>query len=437
MDEAELALVPRLGADEMARHLVENYAQPLYHYCLAMLPDSRRAEDALCNTLLAAIDRFGKLTDPDRLELWLLALARNECLRIQRATQPADELADPPAPLTEDGGFEEIAELIHVHGLDHRGVAAVLGITAYRARRLAQRAETAVLEGRVAPARDNLPPVPERVVERIRSDTANPGRTMYHGELAKPLRRNGFPVPLDRPNQRRRLAMMTAVVVGLVAIGVVHALPFGDRGDVVLTVGEPTGADQPLILTPSSASPSGSTSPTASSSASPSSSPSKTASVSASPTRPAPTPTIPQPRSPAPNPQQPPPAPAPRAPAPPSGQITGIWNGCLEVVGGGGVELRGCNGGDAQHWTVATDGTLRAFGLCLSTVGGGTANRTRVVLANCDGSDVQQWYEGANGSVRNGRSGTCMDGPNRPEDPRTVEIWYCTGGEYQRWNLPG
>lgn len=107
------------------------------------------------------------------------------------------------------------------------------------------------------------------------------------------------------------------------------------------------------------------------------------------------------------------------------------------MVGGGGVELRGCSGSAAQRWTVATDGTLRAFGLCLSTQGGGTAKGTRVIVENCNTSDVQEWYRGANGSVRNGRSGTCMDGPNEPGNPLTVEIWHCTGGEYQRWNLPG
>lgn len=421
MDEEERTS----GAGTPIAPLVENYAAQLYHYCATLLSDRDAAARAVSNALLAGADRIGDLADPHKLELWLMALARNECLRIDRANREDGDAVD---PLREDRVLREVAELIHAHALDHRGVAAVLGTSVRRARTLALKAETAVLERRVMPTRGGLTPLPDDLPARVLAEAESAGRTVYRGEVARPLRRSGFPVPLDQPNQRRRMLLLAGVAAGLVVVGVVHAVPFGDNADrdVVLSVGEP---DQPLELPPVTdpASPSGSasTSPSASKSPSPSASPSR--STSTSPTA---APRKPQP--PAPSAPNPPPR---RAPVEPSGQITGIFGDCLDA-GAGVVELRRCDGGADQRWTVGFDGTLRALGGCIQAEGGGTAKGTRVVLAGCNGSDTQQWFEGASGSVRNGRSGTCMDGPNNRDNPVTVEIWHCTGGEYQRWSLP-
>jgi hypothetical protein len=56
------------------------YAAPLYAYCHSMLPRPEAAE-TVQDTFLIAVSRLDGLRDPDRLEAWLHAVARNECLR--------------------------------------------------------------------------------------------------------------------------------------------------------------------------------------------------------------------------------------------------------------------------------------------------------------------------------------------------------------------
>jgi hypothetical protein len=131
--------------------------------------------------------------------------------------------------------------------------------------------------------------------------------------------------------------------------------------------------------------------------------------------------------------------PVPRAPAQPTGAIVGIWGACIEVRGtslGSDIDLLRCDGTANQQWTVAYDGTIRAFGKCMDVTSSGTADGTEVQLWECNGTGAQQWRTGPNGSLVNPRSGKCLDGPNIPENDPKLEIWHCTGGEYQRWRLP-
>ncbi len=419
MDQAELTNLLRNGADGAAAELIDDYSSRLYNYSLSLLSDPVQAEKATVAALLAAVDLAGSLADPARLELWLLALTRNECLRILRVGQ-SDQEPDPEHdPDQHAGRAAEVAELIHVHGLDHRGVAAVLGISALRARRIASQVEAAGPGDVIV-----VDPAPPTLLPRVRSELGTPGRAAHRGDVARPLRRSGFPVPLDTPSNRRRLVMAASVAAGVLLVATVHALPPGDRADVKLSAGEPSEGRAPqieLTVAPTVSVPASgflSPSPSSSTSLSPSPSPS----LSAGPPTPTPAPApVPPPR---------------RAPQPPTGQFVGIFDHCVQVAGSG-AELQPCNGGPGQSWTVAFDGTLRAFGQCLMPVGGGTADRTRVVLSGCNGSDAQRWFSGPNGSVRNTNSGTCLDGPNNLDDPKQLEIWHCTGGPFQSWELPG
>jgi len=439
MDEAALAHALRSGAEGAVENLFDSYAARLYHYSLTLLSDPDQAGDAVGNAMLAAVDRAGRRAEVDQLELWLFALARNECVRIrQRAhAAPAGTYpvggAGPSGTGPESGAgpdsggtdVDEVAELIHCHALDHRGVAAVLGIPVWRARTLARRSD-AVAEGRAGRPCVLPVAVPAALRERVLADAVNPGRTTYRGDLAAPFRRSGFPVPLDQAGRRRRFIMIGAVAAGLLVIGTVHALPLDGRPEVVLSVGEPTAEDVPLPFP----APSSSSSPSASVSPSPSGSatPSPTKSPSASP----------KPGSPVPKPQ--PSAPRQFAPPPPpispTGQIIGIGGDCVEVVVGGGIELLKCDGGSAQRWSVVSDGTLRAFGQCMGPQNGRADDATPVVLASCDGSSAQRWQARGDGSLLNEGSGRCLDGPNNPSNPKQLEIWHCTGGAYQRWWLP-
>ena len=58
----------------------DRYAASLYAYCHWMLPGPEAAE-VVQDTLLIAVSRLDGLRDPDRLDAWLHAVARNECLR--------------------------------------------------------------------------------------------------------------------------------------------------------------------------------------------------------------------------------------------------------------------------------------------------------------------------------------------------------------------
>jgi len=58
----------------------DRYAASLYAYCHFLLPGPEAAE-AVRDTFLIAVSRLDRLGDPDRLDAWLHAVARNECLR--------------------------------------------------------------------------------------------------------------------------------------------------------------------------------------------------------------------------------------------------------------------------------------------------------------------------------------------------------------------
>ncbi|GGT34442.1 hypothetical protein ACFFV7_38630 [Nonomuraea spiralis] len=80
--------------------LYDTHAESVYRYCWSLLLDTESAQVALRDTLIAAEAHAGALTQPDRFRVWLLALARLECLRRRMAAPPgADEaLAEAPPP---------------------------------------------------------------------------------------------------------------------------------------------------------------------------------------------------------------------------------------------------------------------------------------------------------------------------------------------------
>jgi glucosylceramidase len=127
---------------------------------------------------------------------------------------------------------------------------------------------------------------------------------------------------------------------------------------------------------------------------------------------------------------------------PRTGPITGIAGKCVDVVGAGtangtGIQLFDCNGTNAQRWTVAPDGSLRALGKCMDVVSGGTANGTRVQLFDCNDTGAQRWTATAAHDLVNPVSGRCLDatGPSSANGTR-LQIWDCTGGTNQKWTLP-
>ena len=443
MDDAALTRSLCTGTDSAVDSLFDRFAPSLYSYCLTLLSTPESAAEALSNTLLAAVDRVEGLAEPRRLEVWLFALARNECLRILRRSGrrlPGTHILDGVSLRSrlprrrdrdEEGGLAEIHELIHRHRFDDRAVAAVLGISLWHATMLARRGETSGTGSVHEVARRGADTLPDGLRERVLVDAAEPVRTMFRGELAGPFRRSGFPVPLDRSGRGRRSILAVAAVVALLALGTAAVSPsLASDHEVVLTVGEPINGplpDELLPPTPATSGPPTSGKPTTPAPSTP------PPSAPAIPGQAAPT----RSTRPPPAPRPPAPPPAPRIPPPATGVITGIGGGCVEVVSGGGIELLSCDGTSSQQWTVGGDGTLHAFRSCMNVRDGGTANGTSVNLSKCNSSGAQQWLTGPNASLINPQSGKCLDGPNNSGDPRRLEIWTCNGGAYQRWTLPG
>ncbi|WP_370416917.1 ricin-type beta-trefoil lectin domain protein [Streptomyces fradiae] len=124
----------------------------------------------------------------------------------------------------------------------------------------------------------------------------------------------------------------------------------------------------------------------------------------------------------------------------PAGPLTGLAGKCLDVAGaatadGTPVQLYTCNGTDAQRWTLAADGSIRALGKCLDVTAAGTADGTKVQLYTCNGTGAQRWsYNATTHDVVNTAANKCLDVTgNSSADGTRTQIWTCTGAANQKW----
>ena len=106
MQDRDLVAAVVAGEPAGLAEAYDRYAASLYAHCRSMLPRADAAE-AVRDTFLIAVSRLDGLRDPDRLDAWLHAVARNECLRRPGAGEPGASAAvagqadpdDLPAPL--------------------------------------------------------------------------------------------------------------------------------------------------------------------------------------------------------------------------------------------------------------------------------------------------------------------------------------------------
>jgi hypothetical protein len=320
--------------------------------------------------------------------------------------------------------LREVFDLSHRQLMNDSEVALVLGISERRARRLRSRADTALAEAGAAfvPYRAaQRAGAPSGLRERILASAATPGHIAQRAEIAKPRRRSGFPVPLDRAAVRRY--QHTGRSVALVAASLaVLALVLFAVSSAPISVIRLSGGSSP------SPSPSGKPAGGAQGSPSP-----------AAPSAPAtPSPAAP---SPSPTPAAPPPArPRPAPPAAAPGQITGPLGKCLNVLNGKTadgtlVDIVPCNRSAAQHWTRGRTGTLETLGKCLDFQQPRAGRAQDAVLWQCDGTASQRWV--AAGALLISRANNmCLEvPPGRFENFSTARIGTCTGAENQRWKI--
>ncbi|MGW2556296.1 ricin-type beta-trefoil lectin domain protein [Streptomyces sp. NPDC001635] len=79
---------------------------------------------------------------------------------------------------------------------------------------------------------------------------------------------------------------------------------------------------------------------------------------------------------------------------------------------GNKVQVYTCNGGNAQKWTVGTDGTVKVLGMCLDTTGNATTSGTLVVIDTCSSDATQKWAVTTAGKLANkANSSMCLTDP--------------------------
>lgn len=156
------------AAQSWGRAAYDAYAEGLYTYCLSVLRDHAAASSALRSTFVLADRHIGRLPDLGLLKPWLYALARYECLvrldgggpvalpvpapepdpgepsasgaipvQGRRAARERGELAllAWPEAVGLEAEHREVLELSVRHGLEPRGLSAVLGWEEDHARR--------------------------------------------------------------------------------------------------------------------------------------------------------------------------------------------------------------------------------------------------------------------------------------------------------------
>jgi hypothetical protein len=128
--------------------------------------------------------------------------------------------------------------------------------------------------------------------------------------------------------------------------------------------------------------------------------------------------------------------------ADPVGRITGLAGKCVDVAAaatanGTAVQLYACNGTNAQNWTMAADGSVRALGKCLDVTSAGTADGTKIQLWDCNGSGAQRWTYTSGRDLVNPAANKCLDVTgNVSTDGTRLQIWTCTGAANQKWTVP-
>ena len=121
-------------------------------------------------------------------------------------------------------------------------------------------------------------------------------------------------------------------------------------------------------------------------------------------------------------------------------------NTCLDDTGnssanGNKVQIWTCNGGAAQNWTYAEDGTLRIHGKCLDAAGYGTKAGTKLQLWSCTNRTNQMWTPAYLGQLTGTGSGLCVSDPgDNVRNGTQVELGDCpgvaTGESGAKWTLP-
>ncbi|MDX3076791.1 ricin-type beta-trefoil lectin domain protein [Streptomyces sp. NPDC088354] len=99
------------------------------------------------------------------------------------------------------------------------------------------------------------------------------------------------------------------------------------------------------------------------------------------------------------------------------------------------LQIWNCNGRANQKWEFASDGTLRALGLCMDVAWGSHENGAVIQLANCHDSGAQQFRLSAAGDLVNPQADKCVDVVDEGTGAGTrLQLWTCNGQSNQKWH---
>jgi RNA polymerase sigma factor (sigma-70 family) len=171
-DHAEIAAAIAAGDVTGVAVAYDRYAEGLYTYCRSWLAQPAEAADAVQDAFIIASARVSELSQPDRLQAWLFAVARYECHLRLRDAVPSAQLYETTQAMDDTGAFaavteavafaeqaeyralvraalagldpldREVSELNLLHGFDGADLAAILGTPRSQAQVLAKRARS-------------------------------------------------------------------------------------------------------------------------------------------------------------------------------------------------------------------------------------------------------------------------------------------------------
>ncbi|WP_103338257.1 ricin-type beta-trefoil lectin domain protein [Amycolatopsis sp. CA-126428] len=121
-------------------------------------------------------------------------------------------------------------------------------------------------------------------------------------------------------------------------------------------------------------------------------------------------------------------------------RIIGYQDKCIDVPSANGtagqrLALWDCNGGANQNWSFSSDGTVRALGLCMDVAGGSSDNGAAIQLWSCNGGANQKFVVSAAGDLVNPQANKCVDVTGFGGAGAPLELWDCNGGANQKWHL--
>lgn len=109
----------RRGDKEAFSQLYERYRSSIYGYCVRLLGDKHRAEDALQDTFLKAHQGVGMLNDKSAFRPWLFTIARNTSFSAMKKSREHEDAE-------EDDAIDDESPLEKVMADDRRDILGVL-----------------------------------------------------------------------------------------------------------------------------------------------------------------------------------------------------------------------------------------------------------------------------------------------------------------------